>query len=105
MWKFALAVVMLLGLALGPSAETDLYGAPNVGVTFNHPAANVINSTPCISAQVQANTPYLGSLTIVPTDYLLVSFTLSSSRAHEPACGCRHRGTRSLGCPSGRSRR
>ena len=79
MWRFAMAVVMLLGLALGTSAETDLVGAPNVGVTFNHPAANVINSTPCISAQVQANTPYLGSLTIVPTDYLLVSFTLSAA--------------------------
>ena len=79
MWRFALAVVIPLGLALGPSAETDLYGGPDVSVTFNQHAANVINSTPCISAQVQANTPYLGSLTIVPTDYILVSFTLSAA--------------------------
>ena len=82
MWKYALAVVMLLGLALGISAETDLYGAPNVGVTFSQHAANVINSTPCISAQVQASTPYLASLTIVPIappPPNSVSFTLSAA--------------------------
>ena len=79
MWKFALAVVMLLGLALGTSAETDLVVGSNVGVTFNQNAANVINSTPCVSAQVQANTAYLASLTIVPIappPQHSVSFTL-----------------------------
>ena len=82
MWRFALAVVMSLGLALGTSSETDLYGAPNVGVTLNQNAANVINSTPCISAQVQATTPYLASLTIVPIappPPNSVSFTLSAA--------------------------
>ena len=80
MWKFALAVVMLLGLALGTSARTDLNGPANVSVTFNQHAANVINGTPSISAQVQANTPYLASLTIVPIappPQHSVSFTLS----------------------------
>ena len=80
MWRFAMAVVMLLGLALGTSAETAAYGAPNVGVTFNQNAANVINSTPCVSAQVQANTAYLASLNIVPIgppQQHSVSFTLS----------------------------
>ena len=79
MWKLALATVMPLGLALGNSAETDLYGLANVSITFDQRSANAINSTPCIQAQVQANTPYLGSLSISPTDYLSVSFTLSAA--------------------------
>ena len=88
MWRFALAVVIPLGLALGPRAETDVYGAPNVGVlfnvgvSFNQHAANVINNTPCISAQVQAGTPYLASLTIVsiaPPPSNSVGFTLSAA--------------------------
>ena len=82
MWKYALAVVMLLGLALGISAETDLYRAPNVSIRFDHHAAQVINNTPCIHAQVQANTPYLASLTIVPIappPSNSVSFTLSAA--------------------------
>ena len=79
MWRFALAVVIPLGLALGPSAETDVYGPPDVSVTFNQHAANVINGTPCISAQVQVGTPYLASLTIAsiaPPPSNSVGFTL-----------------------------
>ena len=81
MWKYALAVVMLLGLALGTSAQLSLqgYGFPTNSVTFDHKAANKINSTPCIHAQVDANSPYLGSLSITYTDYGLVEFTLSAA--------------------------
>ena len=79
MWRFALAVVAPLCLALGNSAETDLYGGPNVSIRFDRHAAQVINNTPCIHAQVQANTPYLGSLSISSNDSLSVSFTLSAA--------------------------
>ena len=81
MWRLALAVVMLLGLApaLGTSTQLSTVGGPNVSVSFDRRAANTINSSPCIQAQVARDRPYLGSLSISPNDDGSVSFTLSAA--------------------------